>query len=332
MKKISTRICCFFAVLCLIGSLSFNLSDVFAKNSTAKTTSKSKTESTIKSEDQEFSLEDIPDYSDEPYVVINDNVPYFTKEDVTTTSYESYSELDEEGRCGVAIASIGEDLMPTEDRKPIGKIKPSGWHTVKYNDLIDGNYLYNRCHLIGFQLTAENANEKNLITGTRYLNTEGMLPFENMVADYIKETNNHVLYRVTPVFEEDDLVARGVRMEAQSVEDDGDGICFHVFCYNVQPGIIIDYASGESEVDKNYSPASTKEKTQNTSKSTTEEKSDTTVSSTSRDYVVNINTGKFHYPSCYSASTIKPKNRMDYSGNRDDLIAQGYDPCKNCNP
>jgi len=192
-----------------------------------------------------YSLDSIPDYSGSPYVTVNDNQPYFSDSDVTTTSFESYSDLDSLGRCGVAYACVSTDTMPTEERGSIGQIKPTGWHTVKY-DCIDGKHLYNRCHLIGYQLTAENANEKNLITGTRYLNVDGMLPFENMVADYIKETDNHVLYRVTPIFDGDNLVASGVLMEAESVEDKGEGICFCVFCYNVQPGVNIDYATGES--------------------------------------------------------------------------------------
>jgi len=192
-----------------------------------------------------YSLDSIPDYSVSPYVTVNDNQPYFSEADLTTTSFESYSELDGLGRCGVAYACVSTDTMPTEARGSIGQIKPTGWHTVKY-DCIDGKYLYNRCHLIGYQLTAENANEKNLITGTRYLNVDGMLPFENMVADYIKETDNHVLYRVTPIFDGDNLVASGVLMEAKSVEDKGEGICFCIFCYNVQPGVNIDYATGES--------------------------------------------------------------------------------------
>ena len=192
-----------------------------------------------------YTLSDVPEYSGEPYVTLNENQPDFSEEDLTETSFEAYSEQDALGRCQSAWANIGQDLMPTGERGKIGHIKPTGWHTVKY-DSVDGKYLYNRCHLIGFQLTAENANEKNLITGTRYMNVEGMLPFENMVADYIKETGFHVLYRVTAVFEGDDLLAKGVQMEAYSVEDQGEGICFHVFVYNVQPGIFIDYATGES--------------------------------------------------------------------------------------
>ena len=201
-----------------------------------------------------YSLDSIPDYSGSPYVTVNDNQPYFSDSDVTTTSFESYSDLDSLGRCGVAYACVSTDTMPTEERGSIGQIKPTGWHTVKY-DCIDGKYLYNRCHLIGYQLTAENANKKNLITGTRYLNVDGMLPFENMVADYIKETDNHVLYRVTPIFDSDNLVASGVLMEAESVEDKGEAICFCVFCYNVQPGVTIDYATGESTLAESYTPA-----------------------------------------------------------------------------
>jgi DNA-entry nuclease len=198
-----------------------------------------------KSENEIITLDNIPEYSGSAYIAIEDNIPVFDKTDKTTSSFEEYSELDVLGRCGTAFANIGTDLMPTEKRGSIGRVKPSGWKTVKY-DNVDGKYLYNRCHLIGYQLTAENANEQNLITGTRYLNIEGMLPFENMVADYIKETGNHVLYRVTPIFESENLVADGVNMEGYSVEDYGEGICFNVYAYNVQPGINIDYATGES--------------------------------------------------------------------------------------
>lgn len=208
------------------------------------------TYSTGSDQSETFSLDSVPAYSQKAYAVINNNIPYFTEADYTIESYEYYSNLDSLGRCGVCIASIGRDLMPSDERGPIGKVRPSGWHTIKY-DNIDGNYLYNRCHLIGYQLTGENANTENLITGTRYLNVQGMLPFENMTADYIKETGNHVLYRATPVFDGDNLVADGVLLEGYSVEDNGAGICFNVFCYNVQPGIEIDYATGDSsQTDK----------------------------------------------------------------------------------
>lgn len=191
------------------------------------------------------SIEEIPEFSDAAYVAVNDNIPFFLPEEYTTESFEEYAELDELGRCGVTMACIGVDIMPTEERGDIGSVKPTGWHSVKY-DIVDGKYLYNRCHLIGFQLAGENANKRNLITGTRYLNIEGMLPFENLVADYVQETENHVLYRVTPIFEGDNLVAHGVLMEGWSVEDEGEGVCFCVYAYNAQPGITIDYATGES--------------------------------------------------------------------------------------
>ena len=196
---------------------------------------------------EKITLSNLPAYSGEAYVELDGNVPNFDKSDMTTKAFEKYSELDELGRCGVAYANVCKETMPTEKRGNIGMIKPSGWHTVKY-DNVDGKYLYNRCHLIGYQLTAENANEKNLITGTRYLNIEGMLPFENMVADYVEETDNHVLYRVTPIFEGKNLLASGVQMEAYSVEDKGKGVSFNVYCYNVQPNIDIDYSNGESKL------------------------------------------------------------------------------------
>lgn len=194
-----------------------------------------------------YDIDNIPDYDGNSYVIVNDNNPYFKEEDYTTTSYEEYSKLDYLGRCGPAIANISTDLMPTEKRGSIGMIKPTGWHTIKY-DHVDGKYLYNRCHLIGYQLTGENANTQNLITCTRSMNTKGMLQFENKVADYIKKTNNHVLYRVTPVFEGDNLLATGVEIEAYSIEDNGQGIKFNVFVYNIEDGIIIDYKTGDSRL------------------------------------------------------------------------------------
>ena len=273
-----------------------------------------------------FSLSDVKPYSGSAYVAINGNIPYFTSSELTTTSFELYSALDSLSRCGTAYACIGQDLMPTEERGSIGSVKPSGWHTVRYNGVVDGNYLYNRCHLIGFQLSGENANERNLITGTRYLNIDGMLPFENMVADYVQETNNHVLYRVTPVFEGDNLLAAGVLMEGYSVEDDGDGICFCIFAYNVQPGVTINYATGDSTLD---GAASTSEP------SVAHEPSSDTQAGTSTveaHYVLNNNTKKFHLPSCSSADDIKASNKEEYYGSRDELISMGYDACKRCNP
>lgn len=276
-------------------------------------------ESTIYSRMATGETDEIPSYSTEPYVVLNDNEPEFSEEDMTTESYEFFSELDEAGRCGVVMASIGQDLMPTEERGSIGQVKPTGWQTVKY-DNVDGKYLYNRCHLIGFQLTGENANEKNLITGTRYMNVDGMLPFENMVADYVKETGNHVMYRVTPVFEGDNLLASGVQMEAKSVEDDGEGICFNVYVYNVQPGIRIDYATGTSWLSNESATISTASY------------DDSVGTGEIMTYVLNTNSKKFHDPNCSSADDIKEENRQEYKGTREDLIEDGYDPCGRCKP
>lgn len=263
-------------------------------------------------------LSNIPAFSGEPYVVINDNIPDFTDTDLTTSSLE-YSSLDTLGRCGVAYACIGTDLMPTEDRGSIGQVKPSGWHTVKY-DCVDGKYLYNRCHLISYQLTAENANENNLITGTRYLNVKGMLPFENMVADYIKETGNHVLYRVTPIFEGNNLVASGVQMEAKSVEDNGEGILYNVYCYNSQPGVGINYAAGDSWLD-----GETTESQDSISQSGSLENSKVT-------YILNTNSYKFHVSSCSSINQMSESNKQEFTGSRDEVVAMGYDPCGRCNP
>ncbi len=192
-----------------------------------------------------FDLSSIPPYSGMAYVELNNNVPLFTEDEITDVSFEYYSELDSLGRCGVCIASISQDIMPTEERGRISSVKPTAWHSVQY-DNVDGGSLYNRCHLIGFQLTGENANYKNLITGTRYMNIEGMVEFENRVADYVKDTGNHVMYRATPIFDGNNLLASGVTLEAYSVEDEGEGVCFYVYCYNVQPDIYIDYATGDS--------------------------------------------------------------------------------------
>ena len=190
-------------------------------------------------------LASIPAFSGDPYVVIHDNQPAFTEAEKTAESFESYAELDELGRCGAAMACVGRDIMPTEERGSISRVKPTGWVQNMY-EFVDGEALYNRCHLIAHQLTGEDANWLNLITGTRYMNVQGMLPFENIVADYVKETGNHVLYRVTPIFNGEDLLASGVQMEAWSVEDGGEGVCYNVYCYNVQPGVEIDYATGEN--------------------------------------------------------------------------------------
>lgn len=278
-----------------------------------------------------FDISMVPEFSGSAYVAINNNIPYFDKNDITSESFEHYSNLDSMGRCGTASASVGKDLMPTEERGGIGMVKPSGWHTVKY-DCVDGKYLYNRCHLIGYQLTAENANERNLITGTRYLNIKGMLPFENMTADYVKETGNHVMYRVTPVFEGNNLVADGVLMEGWSVEDEGEGVCFCIFAYNVQPGVSINYSNGDSTLDSSPVPETPVKHDKPAANGTPEIKDDNTGNKVSSDYVLNVRSKKFHRPDCSSVKKMKEENKEYYNGSRDELIARGYEPCKNCNP
>lgn len=281
-----------------------------------------------------FSLSDVPAYSGKAYTSVNGNVPYFSAAELTTQSFETYSDLDSLGRCGVTYACIGKDLMPTEERGSIGMVKPTGWHTVRYDDLVDGKYLYNRCHLIGYQLTGENANTKNLITGTRYLNIEGMLPFENMVADYIQETNNHVLYRVTPIFEGNNLLANGVLMEGYSVEDKGAGVSYCVFAYNVQPGIEIDYATGESKLADSAQQEEQKTATVTPTPSPEPEKQEPATGSeaSQADYILNTNTKKFHYPTCSSVNDMKEKNKQEFFGTRDEAISNGYSPCGRCKP
>lgn len=257
------------------------------------------------------SVLNVPSFAGEPFVVINDNNPEFTENELTQKAYEYYSELDSYGRCGYAMACVGIELMPTEERESISSVKPSGWVQAQYS-WVDGDSLYNRCHLIGFQLTGENANKQNLITGTRYMNVEGMLPFENMIADYIKETGNHVLYRVTPVYDANNLVARGVQLEAASVEDKGAGICFNVYVYNNQPGVIIDYATGESRAEN----------------SDNNDKTDSSVS----NYILNTSSKKFHTSTCAQAKAISKDNVKAFSGTKDELLAEGYTAGKCCNP
>lgn len=259
-----------------------------------------------------FEYAAVPAYAGEPYAVINGNQPFFTEEDMAPIQEESYAELDDLGRCGVAMALVSPRTMPTSERGSIGMVRPSGWQTVRYS-FVDGQYLYNRCHLIGYQLTAENANTQNLITGTRYLNTEGMLPFENQVADYVEETGRPVLYRVTPVFIGEELVARGVLMEALSTEDNGAGVRFCVFCYNLQPGVAIDYADGSStEAAATPTPQQTSE--------------------VGPVYILNTSTKKFHKPGCQSVQDMSEKNKQTFTGSRETLIGQGYEPCQRCQP
>lgn len=256
------------------------------------------------------SVLNVPTFSGEPYVLINGNEPEFADNDMTTDAYEFYSPLDQLGRCGYAMACLGAELMPDEDRQSISSVKPSGWVQVQY-DFVDGENLYNRCHLIGFQLSGENANDLNLITGTRYMNVEGMLPFENMVADYIKETGNHVLYRVMPVFRDRELVARGVQLEAKSVEDSGAGICFNVYIYNNQPGVDIDYSTGKSTaVNDQDDNCLVKENT----------------------YILNTDSEKFHKMTCEQGKATKENNKKVVTCSRDEMIWDGYDPAGCCNP
>lgn len=276
----------------------------------------------------DFDISNIPPYSSDSCVEVNNNIPFFAGEDIAKAykSFEYYSPLDDLGRCGLAVASIGVDLMPTEQRDDIGMIKPSGWHTVRYDNLIDGKYLYNRCHLIGYQLCGENSNIENLITGTRELNIGGMLPFEDMIANYVQSTGNHVLYRVIPIFEGDNLLATGVLMEGYSVEDNGHDIRFNVFCYNSQPGISIDYSDGSSHIINNQEmqrpkydnliPRQMAESTQ----------------SNEQTYILNKNTKRFHYRWCASVDDMTDKNKTETVESRENLIMQGYLPCGNCHP
>lgn len=262
--------------------------------------------------DRVIDLSSIPEFDGEtPSIELNSNIPDFTDEEKESREViEEYPELDELGRCRSVFANLHVSNMPTEERGSIGMIKPSGWVTSKY-DFVDGKYLYNRCHLIGFQLAGENANEKNLITGTRYMNVEGMLPYENMVADYLESSGNHVLYRVTPIFFDDELVARGVQMEAYSVEDNGAGIQFNIYCYNNQPGVTIDYKTGNSRL----------------SESGTDTSLDTEETMT---YIINTNSKKFHTEDCSNAEKISDKNKLVKESTKAELMKDGYEPALCC--
>ena len=266
---------------------------------------------------------DIPEYSGEDYIILNNNVPNFSESDLTTTSFEEYSPLDSLGRCGVAYANVGTDIMPTEKRESISSVKPSGWQSVKY-DIVEGKYLYNRSHLIGYQLTAENANARNLITGTRYFNATLMLPYENMVADYIKETNNHVLYRVTPLFEGNNLVATGVQMEAKSVEDNGEGIEFNVFVYNVQPGITIDYATGNNSLSDEEIVET---ESSNNTTSSTNSTSNPNNTTTSNEYTVirgNSKSKIYHCPGQRDYENMSDSKYLVNFNSEQEAINAGY--------
>lgn len=298
-------------------------SNIIYNDNSSEVSNKDKSEDVV-------NLNNMGEYTGSPYISLNGNMPYFTDEEkLSTEPFEYYSNLDSLGRCGVAFANICKEIMPTEERGAIGQVRPSGWHTVKYNGVVDGNYLYNRCHLIGYQLAGENANELNLITGTRYLNMIGMLEFENTVSAYVEETNNHVLYRVTPIFEGDNLVAKGVEMEAWSVEDRGAGVCFNVFCYNVQPGIEIDYATGDSwrsdgipQKEDIKTDSSTEENLQSNTNNDTQQEV--------KEYILNTNTKKIHLPTCSSVNSMSEKNKQIVNGTIDDIKEQGYTPCSRC--
>ena len=298
----------------------------------------------------------IPVYNGDELVPINNNVPDFTEEEIGTDEFYEFSELDELGRAGCAWGCIGPSMLATEERGSIGMIRPSGWHTVKY-DFVDGLYLYNRCHLIAYSLCGVNADERNLITGTRYLNIEGMLGIENRVYWYVKDTGNHVLYRVTPRYIGSDLLAVGVQMEAYSVEDRGKRLSLNMFCFNVQPGVLIDYKTGDNWLDPNYetsrsiltdsdsetvgarsheeSPSDTQDPasiTPSGEKDTNSKENEPYVPDEKVTYIINMNTGRFHLPGCQSVQDMKDKNRKEFFGTREELMEAGYKPCGRCNP
>lgn len=274
-----------------------------------------------------FDISKVPAYSGNPVYIVNNNNPFFETNELTSQSFENYSELDALGRCGVAYACIDQSMMPTEERGEIGFVRPSGWHTVKY-DCIPDRYLYNRCHLIGYQFTGQNALPENLITGTRYLNVTGMLPYENNLSAYIRSGNNHVLYRVTPIFEGNNLVSSGVLMEAYSVEDKGK-LHFCVFCYNVQPGVIIDYSTGKSVEDPNYVVPSDNAEEDTGDNNNTDK---TVIIPKGTTYVLNVNTHKFHRCDCSSVTAMSERNRGFSDKTREELINEGYTPCRVCKP
>ena len=308
-----------------------------AKATTAKaTTAKATTQKAPSSQKSGATLASVMKYTGKASAVVNNNVPEFSSSEITKKAYEFYSPLDSKGRCGYAMACVGKELMPTGSRGSISSVKPTGWVQKTYDTkLVNGGSLYNRAHLIGWQLTGENANKKNLITGTRYMN-ENMIPYEDMIADYVKETGNHVMYRVTPIFEGNNLVASGVHMEAYSVEDNGAGVCFNVYLYNVQPGITIEYATGKNYLTSTSSTTKATEKTtQKTTQKATEkatEKATAKQTEAENTYILNAGSKKIHSSTCKSASTISVKNKKTYTGSPDDLLKQGYTACGSCKP
>jgi DNA-entry nuclease len=279
------------------------------------------------SKPENISLDNIPEYSGSAYVVINGDVPFFTDDEITDVGFEKYSELDYLGRCGVALASVGPEMMPGEERESISSVRPSGW---EYNgrsnnneyDFVDGKYIYNRCHLIGHLLTGENDNEKNLITGTRYLNIKSMYVFEDRVHDFVENTGYHVMYRVTPMYEGVNLVASGVLIEGLSVEDGGRGISFCIYAYNVQPGVEINYLTGQNYPSGELPPPDT------------DDDAGSGDTDTAVTYVLNTSSKRYHKPDCSGAKTMKEENRLNFYGTLDSLIAEypDYTPCGTCKP
>ncbi|MCF0259679.1 MAG: DNA/RNA non-specific endonuclease [Erysipelotrichaceae bacterium] len=352
LKKVPALLLCLSLTAC--GSAGKTAQTPAQSSVPAQSTPKeeAKTEDSTKKETDDpvvsLKVSDIPAYSNQPYVTMNSNKPYFSDDELTVLSYESYASLDKLGRVAWAMASLDKSLMPTESRSSINGVKPTGWNSDKY-DFIDGNNLYNRCHLIGFQLSGENANDRNLMTGTRYMNTEGMLPFENKLADYIKSTGNHVIYRVTPLFEGDNLVASGVLMEAKSVEDKGKGIEFNVYCYNVQPGVEIDYKTGSSKaaaapvktetaaVPEQAAPPAEEavaaaEEPAPAAEEPEPDVEEAAVPEPTVTYIANANTLKFHRPDCTSVKQMADHNKVYYYGSRQEVTDAGFVPCKRCDP
>lgn len=330
MNKITNKILLLMLSLCMVVTMAGCGSNSASSSSdtgsvSSSTASQSASSNTVNSD----SVGSVPKYSGEASITINNNVPKFTKKQLASAkSYQKYGKLDNYGRATSCIACIGKEIMPTTKRGSIGMIKPSGWHLVKY-DFVDGKYLYNRCHLIAYELTGVDGKShylaQNLVTGTRYMNIEGQLPYENMTTEYIKSTGNHVLYRSTPIFIGDNLLCSGVHMEAESIEDNGKGIKFNVYCYNVQPKVVIDYATGDSHLFSDKSTASSSNSSNSVSNASTS-------SSGKNIYVINTNTKKFHKPSCASVKQTLAQNKKTVHETRTQLINEGYSPCKRCNP
>lgn len=359
MRKICFFLTCRLMPLLLSLGLLFSL-PVFAAESDGNASGSAVTpviENNALSENISLDLSLIPDFTDQSFVTVHDNIPDFYISQIRSEPYVIFSSLDESGRTQSAMACLGSKTIPTEPRGQIGNITPSGWQTTRYDDRIEDKYLYNRCHVIGYQLCGDNATPENLFTGTRFLNSDTMLYFENMIASYLnRNPDYHVIYRVTPHYRESDLVASGVQLEAFSVEDYGEGICFNVFLYNIQPGVVIDYATGESYAENDYvpgkvlgaaaifgtleepellklvpsptsEPAGEREIAPETSEDAAQETNDAEVT-----YILNTNTGKFHYPNCDSVDDMKPNNKQEFYGTREEAVAEGYQPCGRCHP